>query len=193
MSDLAELLTKIDPSTYRDRLTREVNEAMSRFDGFEPVIIDFWECDEFLYRFFKYLVATCIHRSTDLADESDHRFYAKEYNQIIGRIFPRGGVKAAFEVAKIGVEGGLYGICKKMADEVVDFYAWRITAGYVHEFLKDMSYEEKRAAAKEYAETFGEWLPPEWTATDGLRIEMHLAEVLKEHPHLVGRLRQVVR
>jgi hypothetical protein len=105
--------------------------------------------------------------------------------------FPPRGPLTAYQITQTGTDGGLLAVLRRIAlratQEIID----NAIGSRVHDFVKDLTFEEMRRIAREYGRRYGRLLPPDWTANDCALIAVYLKQVLKEHPLLLVRLRRI--
>ena len=107
--------------------------------------------------------------------------------------FGLNGEKAAFEMVRTGVEQGLYGVLRAIARRMIDEYSGNEIAARIATFWESLSTDEKLAASKEYLDKYGHLLPSELTSGSAARIRFNFLQVLKEHPGMMKRLRNIGR
>ncbi len=106
------------------------------------------------------------------------------------KIYGINGEKAAFEIARTGNEGGLYGVYKSLAMHMAEHYARNEISAKVGMFLDTLTAEEFIAVGEQYIAQYGHIIPSEMTEGNASRIRMNLAKVLKEHPFVIQKIRQ---
>ena len=101
--------------------------------------------------------------------------------------------KAAFEMARTGVEGGLYGVLKTVAQLMVEEYAGNEIRARAGAFWNGLSLDEKLEVPTEYIKKHGHLLPSELTEGSAARLRMNFLKVLEEHPRLFMNVQRVGR
>ncbi len=112
---------------------------------------------------------------------------------ILMKVYGRSGEKAAFEMARTGNEGGLYGILKAVAMRIADDLSTNEITARVNAWWQAHSTEEVLEASRKYLDRYGHLLPSEMMDASAARIVANFPEVLKNHPKFVQRLRHVGR
>ena len=186
--DLDGLLDDIDPSNTIDSLQRDLDEALNSFDEYDRPIEDVEDFENCLARFFRHIDngVLRLHFSYDKWPQEDLR----RCLELVWREFPNQGLYTAHTMARTSVDGGLYAVMKRIATRLVTEYSNNQIGFLVSEFLNGLSSEERREAAREYAERFGHLLAPDWTENDGALINALFPKVLAQHPHMIRQLRR---
>jgi len=117
---------------------------------------------------------------------------ARCYN-LLKKEYGSDGHKTAFEMARTGIQGGLYEVLKKIASHMAKDYAQNEISGRISHFWNALSLNEKFAVINEYAEKYGHLLPPDFTEGSAVLLKMKFTKVLEEHPHMIKRLRETSR
>jgi len=107
--------------------------------------------------------------------------------------YGKSGEKTAFELARTGVEGGLYGVMKALARRLAAQYVKNEISARISYYWDALTVDEKVAASAEYLEKYGHLLPSEITEGSAARVRANFTKVLEEHPRLIQRTRQVGR
>ncbi|MBW1744312.1 MAG: hypothetical protein JRJ47_12930 [Deltaproteobacteria bacterium] len=109
------------------------------------------------------------------------------------KIYGFNGEKAAMEIARTGKEGGIYGILKRIAKQMIEKYAGNEIRAKISHYWHPLSTDEQLDATDEYLEKYGHLFPSELTEGTAVRIKAGFVKVLEQHPHLIMRLRKVGR
>jgi hypothetical protein len=114
---------------------------------------------------------------------------------LIKEVYHSSNAKPAFMMAKDGVEGGLYGVLRKIGEAIATKYADRQIRAEVGFFVAELSEDGEYFldTVLEYVGKFRQILPPETLANDALAVKMNFSKVLEQHPYLVKRMRNVGR
>jgi len=189
---LDKLLESIDPKDTLDSNSSRVNHALNSFQFASGMVSNRDEFEDLLKRFFRH-TENCIlsiPHSRIAPSEMDTGRCGIILRDIYGGFQ---GEKIAFDIARTGVEGGLYGVLKAIASKMADEYAKRAIASKIACFWGELEANEALAVVDEYLIKFGHLLPPEFTEGNGLRAKMNFERVLKEHPFLIKRMRKIGR
>jgi len=103
------------------------------------------------------------------------------------------GHKVAFEMARTGIDGGLYKVMKRVAHHLAYDFAQNEISARVNFFWNDLSMEEKFASIDEYANKFGKFLPESYVEGSAVFLKINFTKVLEEHPRMLQRLRTTIR
>jgi hypothetical protein len=110
---------------------------------------------------------------------------------VLNQIYGKSGFKAAFELARSGAEGGIYGVLKRVAQHLARQYAQNEIHARIRVYWNGLSIPEKHSAADEYLREFGHLLPEQLTEGSAVRVHADFPKVLEEHVHLLESLRQI--
>lgn len=186
---LRKLLDSIDPRFVSDQIESRANEALNSF-GKKSGIVDDWEdFTRLLARFFSHVEKKIlrINMSRDINFEMDWGRCIR----VLHSAFGFNGEKAAFEIARTGVEGGLYMVLKTIAKVMATGYAHNETSARVNQFWESLSVDEKLKFPDEYVAEYGHLLPDELTEKGAFRVKANFPKVLEHHPNVLNRLRGV--
>ena len=100
-------------------------------------------------------------------------------------IYGRNGAMTACQLARTGVEGGLYGVLRAVAQDMAATHARNEISARVSDFLNRLSGDEQMEAAREYLARYGHLLPSEVTEGSGARVLAYFRNFLLEHPRLM--------
>ena len=131
----------------------------------------------------------CTRRMPDM--ELDFAWW--HYSKVLQKAYGQSGDKAAFEMARTGNEGGLYGVFRRFAETQAEQYAQNEIHGRISRFWEGLSATEKLKAADEYLAEYGHLLPSELTENGAARVKMNFPKALAEHPRMMQRLSRIGR
>jgi len=191
-SKLDRLLDSIHPSRTIEELGRRADDAINAFAGGSSQITDWNEFRSFVVRFHRHLEGRLLGVRGEMPAGSE-AFNRGRCGQVLTHAYGPSGEKAAFELARTGNEGGLYGVLKKIAEILAEQYARNEVEARVLHYWNGLSVDEKLAAGNEYLDKYGHLLPSELTEGSGARVRADLPKALQEHPRLMQRLGQVGR
>jgi len=188
---LDRLLAFISPDKTIVETYNRANEAINTFHA-DTAQIDNW--DQFRYCMAEFLrhVDFCtlrLRRPVDVSSE----YYWGHCIPILLRVYGASGVKAAFEMARTGHEGGLYGVLKAVAMHRADEYIQNEISAKVITYLDSLSVDEQFDACSEYISKYGYLLPSEITEGNAIRIRANFRKVLEKHPRLLLKFQGVGR
>ncbi len=190
-SRLEQLLDSLDPDRTLNEVARRADEAINTFPSPGSQITDWDEFFRCLARFHQHLDARILRLREEVRGAEE--FYRGRCVHLLTQAFGPRGDKAAFEMARTGAEGGLYAVLKRVAQAVVGQYAENELGARVGHYWNELSTEEKLAAPDEYLRRYGHLLPSELTEGGAGRIRADFPKVLREHPRIIQRLRQIGR
>ncbi|MBT5609952.1 MAG: hypothetical protein HOJ57_28695 [Lentisphaerae bacterium] len=113
--------------------------------------------------------------------------------KLLQKDFGRNSDKAVFELVRTGYEGGMLKVLKSAARRMAEDYADKQILVLVSLYWERRSPNELFSDATEYIKQYGALLPEEFTEGAAARIRTNFFEVLKQHPHLMQRMRQIGR
>lgn len=190
-SKLDTFLETIDPRRNLDRLWARADAGLNSFQVDKAVATDYWEFQHFLARFFCHMENVLLRLSPPR--EPDYEFDTGRCHHLLKQELGDQADKVAFDRARTGVDGGLYGLLKKVAELMVEEFAGNEIAARTGEFWNGLSLDEKLEVPQEYVRKYGHLLPSEITEGMAVRVLINFRKVLEEHPRLVAGLRRVGR
>jgi hypothetical protein len=108
-------------------------------------------------------------------------------------MYGENGEKAAFEMVRTRVEGGIYTVLKKLAKQMAKEYARNEIRLKAWHFWDSLSVDDQISATDEYLLKYGHLLPSQLTEGNAARIKANFPKVLGEHPKLIKRMRKIGR
>lgn len=187
---LDKLLKKIDPSSTLNEVSSRVDNAVNRFAMTEGSINSYNRFEEVLSQFVRHIENEVLRLPSSFTASS---YDWTKCSRILEREYGNQGHKNAFEMARTGVQGGLYEVLKKIAYHLAQDYAQNEISARVHHFWNDLSMNEKFAAIDEYADKFGKFLPKSYLEGNAVYLKMNFTKVLEEHPRMIQRFRETGR
>ena len=185
---LDKLLKEIDPSRQiRDR-HRRMNSALRTFSCGSLTIRNRDEFENYLAKFICHTDKVCLK-----VRMSVHPLHYQRCVRFLNQEFGPNGEKIAYQMAKTGVNGGLFAILKTIAKRLAEFYARNTIRCSVDEYLNKLSLNERMAAAEEYHKKYGNLIPSTYPFKSPILLVANLHKILEEHPFMLERMRQRVR
>jgi len=195
MSDLTDLLKKIDPSKTIDFYQSQLDKAINSFDVPRPKFENYEQLKDYLGEYLWHL--ECI-----LGDYGEKLRYDKkslDYNKgFCTDIFYKhyGGYfqKTTLDMANTGLQGGIRQLFKEIDEYVLKKRLDSSIRGPVWNYInamKDMA--DRKKAVREYVELYGHILPPELLDGDNGRLFLQFGAVLENHPYMIRRMREIGR
>jgi len=188
---LDRLLESIDPASTLDQVSVRVDDALNSFRVKSGIIKDWQGFRTILTDFYRHVENAILRIQPSFLPGPDFdwgrccKLLIKEYGP--------NGEKAAFEIIRTGAEGGLYGVLRAIARQMIDEYAGNEIAARIGIFWEALSTDEKLAVCQEYLDKYGHLLPYEVTSGSSARVWANFLKVLEEHPGIVKRLRSIGR
>ena len=190
-SKLDELLDSIDPSKTIDQVSTRANEAINSFD-FRPGIIEDWNTFRCIFIDFFRHTENVILRIGSFESPDPDIDWGRCITHLL-KTYGKNGEKAAFEMVRTGVEGGIYTVLKRLATQMAKEYAGNEIRAKAWHFWDSLSVDEQLSTMDEYLLKYGHLLPWELTEGSAARIKASFLKVLAEHPKLIKRLRKIGR
>ena len=186
---LERLLESIDPTRVFNEKAARVDQAMNSF-RITSGRIDRWdEFTETMARFYCHVENKILRIDRACSLEMDWG----RCSQLLEKEYGPGGFRAAFEIARTGNEGGLYGLLKAVAGGALDKYVGHEISAQVNHFWDGLSVDEKLSVMDEYLAKYGHLLPSELTEGGAFRIKANFTKVLEKHPLILQRLGRIGR
>jgi len=188
---LEQLLANIDPAKTYDQTLARANTAVNTFKMNSAQITHWDEFVDCLGRFFCHVEMTIL--NVGHSAYSDSEFHSGRCIGLLCRLYGADGEKVAFDMARMGHEGGLYTVLKAMALRMAEEYAENEIAARASDFIDRLAPGEMSAVMDEYIDQYGHLLPSEMTEGGAGRIKANFYKVLKHHPKTLRTLRNVGR
>jgi hypothetical protein len=185
------LLESIDPVRTFDQVSARVDQAVNAFAMQQSIIEDWDAYESFLAEFYRHIITVVLRMGGGPPDGKE--FYWDRCANLLNKAYGPAGYKAAFEMARTGKEGGLYGILKTLADQMVEEYAQNEISARIAHYWESLTLDEKLAAPDEYLKKYRHFLPGELTEGSAARIRANFPKVLEEHLKIIRRTRQIFR
>ena len=181
------LLQDIDPIRTVEDVAARVDKAINTF-RFGSGIVSEWDDFKNLLTGFTSHVQSVILGMSRIPTSYPEIYWGRCIRSLI-KEYGQNGEKAAFEIARKGVEGGIRAVMAAIGRRMLDEYSRNEITAKVVRFWEGLSTEEREAATDEYLKKYGHLLPSEITEKGALRVRASFIKVLEEHPHLIRRLR----
>jgi hypothetical protein len=188
---LDKLLESIDPAVTLDQVSTPIDEALNSFNMASGMIQRWDEFKGVLTRFSWHVQSEVLRIRLSRSPDPDMDW--GRCCELLLKEYGVNGEKAAFEIARTGMEGGLYQVLKALATRMIEEYASREISAKISHFWHGLSPEEQLASAEEYLQKYGHLLPSELTEGSAARIKAEFIKVLEEHPRMINRLRGIAR
>jgi len=188
---LDELLQSIHPNRTLDQVDARADEAVNSFPLEAATIADWDDFRRCLSRFLAHVENYVLRLSA--YPTISHEFSWSRCTRLLMKAYGPNGEKAALDMARTGVQGGLYAVLKAMASHIEAEYAGNEITARVHTYWNSLSAEEKWAAATKYLAEYGHLLPTDLTEASAARLRADFPSVLEQHPRLLRRFGRVGR
>ena len=189
-SKLDGLLSTIDPDITIETTYERANEVINTYT-YTRAIVEDWSVFQTGMAEFHCHLEKQILKAKSIPADTDCLWH--RCMMVLKKIYGKNGEKAAFEMARTGNEGGLYGVLRALAMQVAEDYAKSGISGRILTFWGALSVDEKFDVMDEYLEKYGHLFPSELTEGSAARLKANFVDVLENHPFLIKRLRSVGR
>lgn len=189
MSELSELLRGIEP--VPDQVDRCVNDAFNSFPIRESVLSHWDDYARCVGEFFSHVEGGVL--GLPATGGRDVRVSFDRCLVLLRRKYGDSAIQAPFECARTGNEGGLRGVFQTIAQLMSREHAQSRIGVAVSLYCNRQPPQALIDAGKEYVRTYGHLLPSEITEGSAARVLANLPKVLREHPFMMRRFRQVGR
>jgi len=190
-TDLEQFLAGLDPEHVLEDAYRRADEAINSFPIQSGRITNWNQFTSTMTGFVSHVESRILKLREPVCGSPD--FEWGRAARILIKIYGPSGEKAAFEMARTGNEGGLYGTLKAVAMRIAEDLSTNEIASRVDAFRRSCSPEEFLDASNEYLERYGHLLPSEMTEASAARIRERFHRILEKHPKLLQRLRHSSR
>ena len=185
---LNKLLKEIDPFRRIGIIHSRMNSALRTFPYGTLTIRNWHEYENYLAKFFCHIENISLKVKMPVHPTMHYQRCIRFLNEEFGP----NGEKIAYNMAKTGVNGGLFAVTKIIAKRLAAFYARNAIRFYVDEYWNKLSYSDRIQAAKEYRKKYGHLIPSYYTEGSPEFLAANLQKILEEHPFMLERMRQVV-
>ena len=190
-TDLERLLRELDPERTIEPAFRRADEAINSFPMQWAQIAEWDRFRDCMVRFVALVESYVLRLRRPVRSPID--FEWDRATAILVKIYGRNGEKAAFEMARTGNEGGLYGVLKAVAMRLAEDISKNEIASRVSAFWQNHTPAEVLSASQEYLDKYGHLLASELTEGSAGRLRANFLKVLENHPEFIQRLRRVGR
>jgi len=191
MSQLDDLLERIDPKKTIDHGNALLDKALNSYHFAKSQVESHDEFKQVCGDFYWHVESTLLGVGSSVSpnDQMKQGFALG----ILGDIFGKHNTDAAYQIARSGVEGGLYGVLRKMGEAMakkhVDTQIGVEVSEFVNQLMKNLP--EFHATVEEYAQKYGRLLPREALEDNAFDIKIGFWKVLQNHPYMVKSMREI--
>lgn len=183
---LQDLLAWIEPIPAD--VERRVDAALNEFVPPGAAINGRAAFDACLATFFRDLELVLLsarpHRPANVPFDVGRRF------RLLEREYGRGGIAAAFDLARTGSEGGLRRMLTRLGQAVGREHAGNQIETVVSFYWRSRAPQELVADSADYVTLYSQILPSEMTEGGAVRLRVSFFDVLCQHPFAVQRVSQ---
>lgn len=188
---LDKLLASIDPDKTLEETFNRADEAINTFD-LKSVQIDKWtDFKDCMVRFLQYLDFRILRLSEPL--EISESFFWPRCAHMLIDVYGINGEHVAFNMAKTGIDGGLYAVLKAGAMRLAEDYAKNEISALIGLYLQNLTVEEQIAAPMEYVAKYNHLLPPEIAEGYAPLVHVNFTKFLEKHPYIIQHMRLIGR
>jgi len=191
MTRLDRLIESIHPQRLSEETARRADAALATFSAPAARIADWESFRSCITAFVRHVEKSILRLSGEC--RADREFEWERCVRFLMRAYGPSGEKAAFEMARTGIEGGLHGVLKAVAGTLAEEYTRTETRARIHTFWNGLTAEEQWNVADEYIEKYGRLLPSELTEGSAGRIRASVPAALERHAEMLQRLGRVGR
>lgn len=181
MSELSDLLAKLDPAVIIDGPEQRASQALSTFPMGSTFLIESEEFKDLMARFHQHVQSNV----RGVWPYYDYEWNYAEATDLLKSMFGPDGVRNALIIAGTGIKGGMYAIMKEMARAIVKEHIHKTLRVIVGTFLFELGDEEREAAVQEYLTRYRDMLLPELVENEGLGLFIEFEQVLLNHPFML--------
>jgi hypothetical protein len=186
---LDRLLESIDPIRTMEQVSARIDNAINSFRVERYIIKDWGQFRFVLIKFFTHTEGLALRNQSRHTNEP-----AMEWGRcaklLLNKYGPNGD-KTAFEMARTGIQGGLYAVLRSVAEEMISEYTGNEIKAKISQYWHSLSVDEKLAATDEYLTKYDHLLPSDLTEGSAAHIKANFTKVLEEHPRLINRMRSI--
>jgi hypothetical protein len=191
MSKLEKLLESIHPSKTHEQISSRANAAVNSFAIDTYRINDLDDLQKLMASFYDHVQRKVLRINGKLAFNPE--IFWGPCRNILEKEFGSRWAITTMEICKSQIEGGLYGVLKKLAEGIIAQYAKNEITSKVTEFWNGLTLKERLSIADEYLEKFDDFLPYDLKAGNAARLRTNMFDVLVNHPKMVSSLRTLGR
>lgn len=191
-TELDRLLESISPEKTIAETFNRANHAIITFAAGSGQIIEWDRFTVFMGEFARHVDSHVLRLRRPFVVSGDD-YWQRCVVPALHEVYGSSGAKAAFEMARTGIHGGLYAVLRAVAMHIAEDYAKREIAARVGTYLHRLSAKEQSEACTEYLSKYGALLPSELTEASAARIRADFHKVLERHPWLLKKTHEVGR
>ena len=188
---LDKILDSIDPTLTLDQVSARVDDAVNSFQVGTAAIDDWATFKAILTRFFRHVENFILQIKYFPSPNPDIDW--GRCCRLLMQEFGPSGEKASFEMARTGKEGGIYAVLKAIAKRMIREYGQNEIMAKANTFWEGLTLDEKMTIPNEYLDKYGHLIPEELSEGTGVMVRANFPSVLKEHPNITSRLRNIGR
>jgi len=186
---LEELIQCIDPSRTIERVSAAVDQAFNSF-RYENSIKTFEDYEEFMAGFVKHVEQIVLKYKMD--HPLDQEFYWSRYVNLVSSGYESKAWKWNYEKVITGKDGGLYGILKEVASQILKDRSGKEISGRVYIYWNSLDTQEKLEAVDEFLWKFGHTIPSTFTEGSAPVLKAYFPRFLEQYPQYLLEIRRSV-
>jgi hypothetical protein len=171
---------------------RQINARFIQFPmPTSNVIFDQKAFADLITRFFWHLF--CPELNIKSTWDQHHSYVEQRAFELLKREYGSHAKIRTFEIARSGVEEGLWSIMETTKRLVMEEFFQNQTAGLISHYWETSKPEQLLQDAQDYINTYNRMLPGEMIEGSGAAILVNFRLILLKHPSMVDKLRHQVR
>jgi len=192
-AQLERLLDGIDPQRTADGLQQRADRVFNAFTLPSARAQSGSEMRDILVRFWRKMRAGVLDIDEACLPRDDQHDWDR-CQEILRRIYRQpDGWRVAAELSATAVDGGLYGVLKRVANQIVLDRVRELVSQGVHSLWWRVPFETRLSIIAEYLKAYRMVLPPQLRDRDAAELHESFPKILMEHPFTVKRFRELGR
>ena len=190
-TQLERLLDSIDPQRTADGLQQRADRVFNAFTLSSARARSGSEVRDILVRFWRKMRAGVLDIDEAYLPRDDQHDWDR-CQEILRRIYKRpDGWKAAAEFATTGIDGGLYGVLKRFANQLVLDRVREVVSQGVQSLWWRIPFERRLSIIAEYLKVYRRVLPPQLRDRGAADLHESFPKILTEHPFTIRPFRRL--
>ena len=186
---LDAFLDKISPENTIEKTEKAADKALNSFQ-IRDARIESWEEFKHVMADFYCLTECHILGFKKIRSSNLYMDWGRCSNLLCKKYGMRGD-RAAFNMSRTGVEGGLYGVLKFVAETLANQFADNWVQCRISAFWENLSHDERMSVPIEYLEKFRHILPPEILEQNPYLFVANFYRFLEHHPQMRKNLKNI--
>ena len=191
MLSLDTFLDTISPQTTIEETGSRINSAVNSFVSDVAKVENWKEYEDVLAAYYCHLENHILRLDPPRVPDRQMDFGRSLH--ILRKEYGPNGDMVAYNLSKLGVEGGLPGVLRTIARHLEEQYARTEIEVRVASFIQSLSADQLLAYSQEYAQQYQHILPPEYADSSHVDVSINFWKILLEHPRALQRFGQTGR